>query len=144
MANIGTAVAGFVALLEKEFSIDVIDKDIQEDIPRPSFVLQVENITRDKIGALPHDNFDLEIWYFAPKREQGYAGLYGIMQRMQELFGGDYVSFADGYKIPVEVMEYDLDRKDMTLLTTLNIDMVYDYIEQGECNMETLNNNVNL
>lgn len=144
MADISTAIAGFTEFLEKEFRCSVIDKDIQEDIPRPALVLQTTNITHDKIGALPHDNFDLEIYYFAPKKENGYAELYGVMKKMQDIFSEDYIAFADGYKIPVEATDYELNRRDMVLLTTLNIDMVHSYVEAGEYDMETLNNHLRI
>lgn len=96
MADIGTAVAGFTAILEAEFDIPVIDKDIEEDFPRPAFIIQTENITHDRIGLYPHDNFDLEIYYFSPSRYSGYADLYGIMQKIQELLSVDRVTFPDG------------------------------------------------
>ncbi len=123
MADIGTAVAGFTAILEAEFDIPVIDKDIEEDFPRPAFI-------------------DLEIYYFSPSRYSGYADLYGIMQKIQELLSVDRVTFPDGYMIPTEEQDYELDRKDMTLKVTVNVDMVHPYVEpEGEL-MEVLNNRI--
>lgn len=143
MADIGTAVAGFTAILESEFDIPVIDKDIEEEFPRPAFIIQTENITHDRIGLYPHDNFDLEIYYFSPNRYSGYADLYGIMQKIQDLLGADRIIFPDGYMIPTETQDYELDRKDMTLKVTVNVDMVHPYTEpEGEL-MEVLNDRIN-
>ena len=123
------AVAGFTELLEKDFSIPVIGKDIQENFPRPAFVLQTENIEKDKIGLLDHVNFDLEIYYYGKSRNSGYAELYTIMQKMKNLLSHDRVTFSNGYIMPIEEIEFLLNRKDMVLLTTLNLDMVDEYTE---------------
>lgn len=142
MADIGTAVAGFTAILESEFDIPVIDKDIEEDFPRPAFIIQTENITHDRIGLYPHDNFDLEIYYFSQNRYSGYADMYNIMKKIQELLSVDRVTFPDGYMIPTEEQDYELDRKDMTLKVTVNVDMVHPYTEpEGEL-MEVLNDRI--
>ena len=142
MADIGTAVEGFTKILESTFGIPVIDKDIEEDFQRPAFIIQTENITHDRIGMYPHDNFDMEIYYFSPDRYSGYADLYGVMKKLQEILSVDRVIFKDGYMIPTETQDYELDRKDMTLKVSVNVDMVHPYTEpEGEL-MEVLNDKI--
>ena len=142
MADIGTAVEGFTKILESTFGIPVIDKDIEEDFQRPAFIIQTENITHDRIGMYPHDNFDMEIYYFSPDRYSGYADLYGVMKKLQEILSVDRVIFQDGYMIPTETQDYELDRKDMTLKVSVNVDMVHPYTEpEGEL-MEVLNDKI--
>lgn len=142
MADIGTAVEGFTKILENTFGIPVIDKDIEEDFQRPAFIIQTENITHDRIGMYPHDNFDMEIYYFSPDRYSGYADLYGVMKKLQEILSVDRVIFQDGYMIPTETQDYELDRKDMTLKVSVNVDMVHPYTEpEGEL-MEVLNDKI--
>lgn len=74
--------------LEETFGIPVIDKDIEEDIPRPAFVIDADEIKKDMFGLMEHIEFKLRIIYFAPSIYSGYAELYGVLDNLAAAFEG--------------------------------------------------------
>ena len=66
MAQIGDILTKVTEVLESKFEIPVIDKDIEEDIKRPAFVIDADEITKDKFGLMDHISFRLHVYYFAP------------------------------------------------------------------------------
>ena len=72
MADIGTAVAGFTAILESEFDIPVIDKDIEEDfhVRRLSSRQKISRMT-----GLDYIHMIILIWKFTIFRQTGTADM---------------------------------------------------------------------
>ncbi len=78
MAEIKDVLKGVTEILEQSFGLKVIDKDIDENMPRPCFILDTENIEREYFGLMEHISFYLHIYYMAPERYTGYSKLYDV------------------------------------------------------------------
>ena len=76
MADVGDILTKVTDMLKDTFGIEVIDKDIEEDIQRPAFIIDTDEITKDKFGLMDHISFRLHIYYFAPSMYEGFADLY--------------------------------------------------------------------
>lgn len=50
MAEVADILTNVTKRLEETFGIPVIDKDIEEDIPRPAFVIDADEIKKDMFG----------------------------------------------------------------------------------------------
>lgn len=146
MATVADIIAAVTEQLETKYNIPVIDKEIKEGFPRPAFVVETENITKDQIGKLEHYHFDLVITFFAAKLEKGWAGLYQMQESMGKLFFGK-VQLSENFLLPVEEVEWVMDRKDMALEMQFEVDIVnpyYDKEAEEKEWMETLYTNVTM
>ena len=54
MAGIADILKKVNEILESTFDIPVVDKDIEEDIKRPAFVIDTDEIEIDKYGLMDH------------------------------------------------------------------------------------------
>ena len=131
MAQIGDILTKVTEVLESKFEIPVIDKDIEEDIKRPAFVIDADEITKDKIGLMDHISFRLHIYYFAPSIYNGYAELYGVLDNLADAFDGR-IYINDTFNFTLEEQQGTIYRADMAVELSGMIDIVNPYVgEEG-------------
>ena len=143
MADVGNILTKVTDMLQGTFDIEVIDKDIEEDIPRPAFVIDTDEITKDKLGLMDHISFRLHVYYFAPSVYGGFADLYGVLDRLMDLFSGR-IKINDTFNFTIEEQQATIYRADMAVEFAGLIDIVNPYIEDTEgVNMLDLDVEVN-
>ena len=131
MAQIGDILTKVTEVLESKFEIPVIDKDIEEDIKRPAFVIDADEITKDKIGLMDHISFRLHVYYFAPSIYNGYAELYGVLDNLADAFDGR-IYINDTFNFTLEEQQGTISRADMAVELSGMIDIVNPYVgEEG-------------
>lgn len=131
MAQIGDILTKVTEVLESKFEIPVIDKDIEEDIKRPAFVIDADEITKDKIGLMDHISFRLHVYYFAPSIYNGYAELYGVLDNLADAFDGR-IYINDTFNFTLEEQQGTIYRADMAVELSGMIDIVNPYVgEEG-------------
>lgn len=131
MAGVGDILTKVTDMLQDTFNIEVIDKDIEEDIPRPAFIIDADEITNDKLGLMDHISFRLHIYYFAPSMYEGFADLYGTLDRLMDLFSGR-IKINDTFNFTIEEQQATIYRADMAVEVSGLIDIVNPYIEDSE------------
>lgn len=131
MANVGDILKKVTNMLENTFDIEVIDKDIEEDIPRPAFVIDTDEITKDKFGLMDHISFRLHVYYFAPSIYNDYAKLYGVLDNLMTLFDGR-IKINDTFNFTLEEQQGTIYRADMVAELSGLIDIVNPYVENEE------------
>ena len=131
MAQIGDILTKVTEVLESKFEIPVIDKDIEEDIKRPAFVIDADEITKDKFGLMDHISFRLHVYYFAPSIYNGYAELYGVLDNLTDAFDGR-IYINDTFNFTLEEQQGTIYRADMAVELSGMIDIVNPYVgEEG-------------
>ena len=131
MAQIGDILTKVTEVLESKFEIPVIDKDIEEDIKRPAFVIDADEITKDKFGLMDHISFRLHVYYFAPSIYNGYAELYGVLDNLADAFDGR-IYINDTFNFTLEEQQGTIYRADMAVELSGMIDIVNPYVgEEG-------------
>ena len=131
MAGVGDILTKVTDMLQKTFDIEVIDKDIEEDILRPAFVIDADEITKDKFGLMDHISFRLHVYYFAPSIHSGFADLYGILDNLMDLFAGR-IKINDTFNFTIEEQQATIYRADMAVEFVGLVDIVNPYIEDAE------------
>lgn len=131
MADVGDILTKVTDMLQKTFDIEVIDKDIEEDILRPAFVIDADEITKDKFGLMDHISFRLHVYYFAPSIHSGFADLYGILDNLMDLFA-ERIKINDTFNFTIEEQQATIYRADMAVEFVGLVDIVNPYIEDAE------------
>lgn len=134
MAGIADILKKTNEILESIFDIPVIDKDIEEDIKRPAFVVDTDEIEIDKYGLMDHISFRLNIYYFAPSIYSGYAELYSVLDRLMRAFYGR-IKINDTFNFTLEEQRGTIYRADMAVEMSGKIDIVNPYIEENGTDM---------
>lgn len=134
MAGIADILKKVNEILESTFDIPVVDKDIEEDIKRPAFVIDTDEIEIDKYGLMDHISFRLHVYYFAPSIYNGYAELYGVLDRIMEAFYGR-IKINDTFNFTLEEQQGTIYRADMAVEMSGTIDIVNPYIEENGTDM---------
>ena len=131
MAEVADILTNVTKRLEETFGIPVIDKDIEEDIPRPAFVIDADEIKRDMFGLMEHIEFKLRIIYFAPSIYNGYAELYGVLDNLAAAFEGR-IKINETFNYTLEEQEGTIYKADMAVELSGKIDIVNPYLENEE------------
>ena len=108
----------------RELGYPVKDVDITKQIPRPCLVVEAENIvceqaTSDYFG----ENVTLTVYYFAERREKGYAELLQLHDDLQRIFRKSF-EVADGFFVFSGESEYSINKADMALIASFEINTV--------------------
>lgn len=91
-------------LIEKEYpDYPIVDYDVDEDYPRPSYFINVENVQTSWVATdYLQETSDLEITFFAEDRYDGFLELLDMKNNLTALFNepllldnGYYVSLLE-------------------------------------------------
>ena len=116
----------------------VKDVDIAKNIPRPCLTVEAEHIS---CGAETSDYYGeivtLAVYYFAERREKGYAELLRLHDDLQNLFRGA-LKVEEGFYILQEDAEYSINKSDMALIATFDLQTVQEVEWNGENEFEMM------
>lgn len=108
-------------LIEYNFAgIKVTNKDIQEGFFRPCFYIDINGIKDSAIGCFEQEDIAITIYYFCKSMEKGYLELLKAQNKIKKLLCGRIHIQDDFYIVPNEI-DYDINRKDMTLQATFSV-----------------------
>lgn len=100
---------------------DVNDRDISEGFDRPSFFIEVNSFTNGDIGeSLRGDTLNISIYYFHEKRVTGYLVLLEAREKLRELLAQP-IQITDGFSITADEIEEDINKADMTYITSFDV-----------------------
>ncbi len=143
MADIVDILAKTKEVLENAFNIQVIDKDIKEDIERPAFIINTDEITKNKFGLMDHISFRMHIYYFSAEMNNRSAELHEMLNNIENLFAGR-IKINDTFNFTLEEQKGKINMADMTAELYGLIDIVDPYLEDAEgVDMQELDVNLN-
>lgn len=88
MTSVIDVIRALTELIEKEYpNYPIVDYDVDEDFPRPSYFINVENVNTSWVATdYIQESSDLEITFFAPDRYEGFLELLDMKNNLTVLF----------------------------------------------------------
>lgn len=124
----------------------ICDMDIDEDYPRPSYFIDVEDVQTSWIASdYIKESSNIKIVFFAENRYEGFLDLLDMKNNLTVLFD-DPLLISDGeneYYVSLETTESDLYKSDKVLTFNIQSDLIQK-VKRVENNpyMENLNVNI--
>lgn len=102
----------------------VKDVDITKQIPRPCLMVEAETIVCEPVASEYYgETVTLDVYYFAERREKGYAELLQLHDDLQSLFRNSF-EVVEGFYILPEEVEYTINKSDMALIASFEVPTV--------------------
>lgn len=135
-------------LIETKYpNYPVVDIDITEDYPRPSYFIDVDDIETSWVAnAYIKESSNLKIIFFAAERYEGFLELLDMKNNLTVLFDDPlYVTNGqDEYYVSLLNTASDIYKADKVLEFTLRADLIQKVDRQeAEPYMEELSTNIN-
>ncbi len=88
MVSVIDVIRALSELIEKEYpNYPVIDYDVEENFPRPSYFIEVNNVHTEWVATdYVQESSDLEITFFAEDRYSGFLELLDMKNNLTKLF----------------------------------------------------------
>lgn len=135
-------------LIEKTYpNYPVNDMDIDEDYPRPSYFIDVEDVNTSWVASdYIKESSTLKIVFFAENRYEGFLDLLDMKNNLTMLFD-DPLYITDGkteYHCQMLTTDSDLYKQDKVLTFNIQADLIQK-VDRKETKpyMEELNTNIN-
>lgn len=135
-------------LIEKTYpNYPVNDMDIDEDYPRPSYFIDVEDVNTSWVASdYIKESSTLKIVFFAENRYEGFLDLLDMKNNLTVLFD-DPLYITDGkieYHCQMLTTDSDLYKQDKVLTFNIQADLIQK-VDRKETKpyMEELNTNIN-
>lgn len=135
-------------LIEKEYpDYPVVDYDVDEDFPRPSYFINVENVHTEWVAVdYLQESSDLEITFFAPDRYEGFLELLDMKNNLTQLFN-EPLELDNGYFVTLLETTSELYKADKVLTFSFTANIVNkvertetdDYMEHLDFKEEVIN-----
>lgn len=148
MLSIIDVIRALSELIELNYpNYPVVDMDIDEDYPRPSYFIDVEDVqTRWVASDYIKESSTLKIVFFAENRYEGFLDLLDMKNNLTVLFD-DPLYITDGkteYYCQMLTTDSDLYKQDKVLTFNIQADLIQK-VERKETKpyMENLETNIN-
>lgn len=135
-------------LIEKTYpNYPVIDMNVDEDYPRPSYFIDVEDVNTSWVASdYIKESNSLKIVFFAENRYEGFLDLLQMKNNLTGLFD-DPLYITDGkteYYCQMLTTDSDLYKSDKVLTFNIQADLIQK-VDRKETKpyMEELNTNIN-
>lgn len=135
-------------LIESNYpNYPVVDMDIEEDYPRPSYFIDVEDVQSSWVASdYIKESSTLNIVFFAENRYEGFLDLLDMKNNLTVLFD-DPLYITDGkieYYCQMLTTDSDLYKQDKVLTFNIQADLIQK-VERKEVKpyMENLETNIN-
>lgn len=130
-------------LIEKEYpNYPIVDMDIEEDYPRPSYFIEVESVKTQWVAVdYLEELSDLQIVFFAENRYEGFLELLEMKNHLTQLFN-EPLELDNGYYVSLLETTSELFKNDKVLEFSFQVSIV-NQIERNETDyyMEELDYN---
>lgn len=122
-----------VSIQLRALGYPVKDVDIMKEIPRPCLVIEAEELKSSSLTHfLQEETNSLVVYYFAQRRETGYAELLRLKNDLQIILL-EPLEIAEGFYITVDELEAEVNKSDMVLSVRFETYMVQKvHPESGE------------
>lgn len=140
-------VRGLTELISNKFpQYPVVDMDIDEDFPRPSYFIDVEDVqTSWEATDYLKESSNIKIVFFAENRYEGFLDLLDMKNSLMILFNDPlYISNGEtDYYVSIITTNSDLYKQDKVLTFDIQVELIQK-VERVENNplMENLNVNI--
>lgn len=115
----------------------VKDVDITKDIPRPCLTVEAEHISCEAAASdYCGETVTLAVYYFAERREKGYAELLKCHDDLQTIFR-ESLQVADGFYVFPDESEYSINKSDMALVATFELQTVQELERDMDTELDT-------
>ena len=112
--------------------------DIEEGITRPSFFVELDNISTDDFMREAMDSeVTCRIYYFSTTIDNNRVELYGVMDNLNELFQGSLLKVNSELNIEIEELELSVVDKVLHCYFDLSFSTDYEIVDDREL-MENL------
>lgn len=148
MLSVIDVIRALSELIEKTYpNYPVVDMDIDEDYPRPSYFIDVEDVQTTWVASdYIKESSNLKIVFFAEDRYSGFLELLDMKNNLTIMFD-DPLYITDGkqeYYCQMLTTDSDLYKQDKVLTFNITADLIQK-VERKETKpyMENLNTNIN-
>lgn len=119
-----TQIINALSVKLRNLGYPVKDVDITKQISRPCLMVEAETITCEPVASEYYgETATLVVYYFAERREKGYAELLQLHDDLQSLFRNSFKVTEGFYILPGE-SEYTINKSDMALIASFEITTV--------------------
>lgn len=119
-------------MIEKEYpNYPIVDMDIDEDYPRPSYFIEVESVKSHWVAVdYLEELSDLQIVFFAENRYEGFLELLEMKNHLTQLFN-EPLELDNGYYVSLLETTSELFKGDKVLEFSFQVSIV-NQIEREE------------
>lgn len=132
MTSVIDVIRALSELIEKEYpNYPVVDYDVDEDFPRPSYFINVENVHTEWVATdYVQESSDLEITFFAENRYEGFLELLDMKNNLTKLFN-EPLQLADNFYVTLLETTSEVFKADKVLTFSFTANIV-NKIERNE------------
>lgn len=148
MTSVIDVIRALSELIEKEYpDYPVVDYDVEENYPRPSYFISVENVHTEWVAVdYLQESSDLEITFFAPDRYEGFLELLDMKNNLTQLFN-EPLELDNGYFVTLLETTSEIFKNDKVLTFSFTANIVNkvertetdDYMEHLDFKEEVIN-----
>ena len=132
---------------EKYPNYPIVDMDVDEDYPRPSYFIDVEDVNTSWVASdYIKESSNIQIVFFAENRYEGFLDLLDMKNNLTVLFD-EPLHIGDGtseYYVSLLTTNSDLYKQDKVLTFNIQADLIQKvervdnnpYMEELKCNIE--------
>lgn len=148
MLSVIDVIRGLTELISEKYpNYPVCDMDIDEDYPRPSYFIDVEDVNTSWVASdYLKESSNIQIVFFAENRYEGFLDLLDMKNNLTVLFDEPlYISDETSeYYVSLLTTNSDLYKQDKVLTFNVQADLIQKvervdnrpYMEELECNIE--------
>ena len=125
MTSVIDVIRALSNLIEKEYpNYPVIDYDVDEDYPRPSYFIEVENVQTSWVAVdYLQESSDLQITFFAEDRYEGFLELLDMKNNLTQLFN-EPLQLDNGYYVSLLETTSEIFKSDKVLTFSFSVAIV--------------------
>lgn len=148
MLSVIDVIRGLTELISEKYpNYPVCDMDIDEDYPRPSYFIDVEDVNTSWVATdYIKESSNIQIVFFAENRYEGFLDLLDMKNNLTVLFDEPlYISDETSeYYVSLLTTNSDLYKQDKVLTFNVQAELIQK-VERADNNpyMEELNCNIN-
>lgn len=148
MLSVIDVIRGLTELISEKYpNYPVCDMDIDEDYPRPSYFIDVDDVNTSWVATdYIKESSNIQIVFFAENRYEGFLDLLDMKNNLSVLFDEPlYISDETSeYYVSLLTTDSDLYKRDKVLTFNVQADLIQKvdrvdnspYMEQLNCNIE--------
>lgn len=142
MVTIIEIIKAVTETLETAFpNIEVMNKDISKNYPRPCLYIDVDSGSDSTVGALLEQTHGISVFYFAENMEKGFLDLLKVRNSFSAILHEPINVTEDFYVYPDNIV-YDISRLDMALKVSFDVQTIQEEEETETELVETLEINI--
>ena len=148
MLSVIDIIRGLTELISENYpTYPVVDMDVDEAYPRPSYFIDVEDVNTSWVATdFIKETSNIQIVFFAENRYEGFLDLLDMKNNLTMLFDEPlYISNGDDeYYVSLLTTNSDLYKQDKVLTFNVQADLIQKvervdnnpYMEELKCNIE--------